>query len=326
MIDLTSNETVLLHDDSVVAAVAPKVNDQVAFSLSRWQITCLHWLIIAAVAAVVTRVMWAPALLWGHSAWFDLTRMVEFDAAIRAGDYWPLWAPDFYRGYGSPIFQFYAPLVYFLAEIPVLAGCNIATALKITQLVLLLGSGVAMYHFAAVHVSRWAACCGAVLYMFAPYRMLDLFARHALAEHAAFVWLPLLALGTERFISTRRRVSAALAILATAGLILTHNVMALLGLPVCVAAGCLLSGRMREWRSVFFAACPAVIGVGLSAFFWWPALTGRGFTKAEQSLTGGFFDFHQHFVTARELLDPAWAFADSGATVAAQMPLHIGVP
>ncbi|MFN2508175.1 MAG: integral membrane-like protein, partial [Chthoniobacterales bacterium] len=90
--------------------------------------------------------MWAPSLLWGHSAWYDLIRMVEFDAAIRAGYYLPSWSPDLYRGYGSPLFQFYSPLAYFITEIPVLAGFDIPTALKIANLLLLIGSGVAMYH------------------------------------------------------------------------------------------------------------------------------------------------------------------------------------
>jgi uncharacterized membrane protein len=55
--------------------------------------------------------MWkAPALVAGHSAKLDLDQVVEFDATIRAGDFFPTWSPDLYSGYGSPIFQFYGPL------------------------------------------------------------------------------------------------------------------------------------------------------------------------------------------------------------------------
>src|SRR5436305_5483271 len=65
-----------------------------------------HILMLLLVAIVVTWSMWqAPALLAGHSARKDLARLVEFDAAIRGGDFFPSWSPDLYAGYGSPIFS-----------------------------------------------------------------------------------------------------------------------------------------------------------------------------------------------------------------------------
>jgi len=310
--------------------------------------------------------MWGPALLSGHSAWFDLTRMVEFDAALRHGEPLPAWSPDFYFGYGSPLFQFYAPLCYYLTEIPVLAGCDFPTALKVTQLLALFVSGLAMYRLAVSHFSGWAACLGGVLYMIAPYRLVDVYVRHALAEHCAFVWLPLIVWGTDRFLSHRSRAGLATATTATAGLIFTHNIMALIGLPVCVAAGWALSAACRgaghgersprlprpadpeaatdsafarppqePRRSLHFpdglvsfaaAGVPALLGVGLAAFFWWPAMSGRPFTQAEQSLTGGYFDFHRHFVDAARFFSLEWGFGESGSEAKDRMSLQIGLP
>jgi len=51
---------------------------------------------------------------------------VEFDAAFRAADFFPSWSPDLYSGYGWPMFQFYAPLSYYAAEVPVLMGVDYA--------------------------------------------------------------------------------------------------------------------------------------------------------------------------------------------------------
>jgi uncharacterized membrane protein len=192
----------------------------------------LHVLILALVAVAATSSMWARhALLAGHSARKDLARLVEFDAAIRAGDFFPTWSPDLYSGYGSPIFQFYAPLSYYVTELPVLMGVDYATALKLTQLAALLCSGLAMYLLASTYFSGWAACLGAIFYMLAPYRLVDIFVRHALAEHSAFIWLPLIVWGTERFVSKCSRIGFFTGALATGALILTHNVMALIGLP-----------------------------------------------------------------------------------------------
>jgi uncharacterized membrane protein len=281
-------------------------------ALQPWQKMLLHGTVILLAAVMATRSMWEPALLAGHSAWFDLARMVEFDAAMRAGDYFPVWSPDFYFGHGSPLFQFYAPLCYYLAEIPALAGLQYSNALKIAQCFALFASGMAMYRLASTYLSGWAACLGGVLYMVAPYRLVDMFVRHAFAEHCAFIWLPLIVWGTERFISTSSRASLATGALATAGLVLTHNVMALIGLPVCVAAGWALSVPKRWPASILLAGVPALLGVGLSAFFWWPAISGRPLTRAEESLTGGYFDFHRHFVDAWGFIDLTWGFGESG--------------
>ncbi len=290
------------------------------------QTTFLHWIILLVVAVIETRVMWTPALLDGHSARLDLARMVEFDAAIRVGDWLPIWSPDFYHGYGSPLFQFYSPLAYFFTELPVLAGLDIPSALKFTQLLTLFVSGLAMYQLAARHLSRWAACFGAVLYMVAPYRIVDIFVRHALAEHCAFLWLPLIVLGTERFVTERSRLALATGLLATAGLLLTHNVMALIGLPTCVAAGWALGARDWNVRNLLIAALPAALGVGLATFFWWPSLSSRALTHAEESLTGGYFSYQYHFTSLPALLSFGWAFGVSGPGAAEKMPMQIGTP
>ncbi len=290
------------------------------------QLHLLHGLAILLVAVVITRVMWAPALLAGHSAGFDLARMVTFHTAIRAGDFFPLWSPDLYHGYGSPLFQFYAPLAYYFTEILVLAGADVPTALKITQVLALFASGLAMYALAVRHLSAWAACLGAVLYMAAPYRLLDIFVRHALAEHCAFVWLPLLVLGTERFLSEKSRAGLVTGFIATVGLTLTHNVTALIGLPPCVLAGWMLSQRPRTFSSLLLAAAPAALGLGAAAFFWWPALSGRAFTAADDTMVDGYYDFHRHFVEASRFLDPSWGFGENGPDAANRMSLQIGWP
>ncbi len=298
-------------------------------------------LILLIVGGVATRAMWGPALLAGHSAWFDLARMVEFDAALRHGEFLPSWSPDFYFGYGSPLFQFYAPLSYYLAEIPVLAGCDLPTALKCTQFLALVLSGLAFYRLAVTYFSGWAACLGAVFYMIAPYRLVDMYVRHALAEHCAFIWLPLIVWGIERFLTRRNRVGLLTGTLATAALILTHNIMALIGLPVCVLAGWAISAPaagdatpVARWpgrlaaalQSLGIAVIPAVLGVGLAAFFWLPAMSGRPLTQAEESLTGGYFDFHRHFVSWVRFISPEWGFGESGNEIKDRMSLQIGLP
>ena len=169
------------HTEERKSSEASAGGDATARARAARQTTLLHGFILLLAAVVATGSMWGPALLGGHSAWIDLIRMVEFDTAVRHGSLLPAWSPDLYYGYGSPLFQFYAPLCYYFTEIPVLAGCDYPTALKITQLAALFASGLAMYRLAVTYFSGWAACLGGVLYVVAPYRLVDIYVRHALA-------------------------------------------------------------------------------------------------------------------------------------------------
>ena len=159
----------------------------------------------------------------------------------------------------------------------------------------------------------------------APYRLVDMFIRHALAEHCAFIWLPLIVWGTERFVSKSSRSGLVTGALATAALIFTHNIMALIGIPVCVVAGWAFASPRRGILSLAAAGAVAAIGIGLAAVFWWPAMTGRAFTRAEESLTGGYYDFHRHFIEGWQFLDIHWNFGISGGSDGNQMPLQIGL-
>ena len=41
-------------------------------------------------------------------------------------------------------------------------------------------------------------------------------------------------------------------------------------------------------------------------------MSGRALTQAEQSLTGGYYDFHHHFVAAVRFVALDWKFGSSG--------------
>ena len=42
-------------------------------------------------------------------------RVAELGRLVRDGESYPRWAPNFYYGYGYPIFNYYAPLSYYVA-------------------------------------------------------------------------------------------------------------------------------------------------------------------------------------------------------------------
>jgi hypothetical protein len=104
-----------------------------------------------------------------------------------------------------------------------------------------------MYLFTRSLFGPLAATVGAVVYATLPYQLVDLYVRGALAESWAFVWLPLAALCLLRaWVDRRPHWSIGLAV-TVAGLILTHNVTALLFLPALggLGLGCRCSAAWR---------------------------------------------------------------------------------
>src|SRR4030042_5981597 len=60
-----------------------------------------------------------------------VARLVELNVALKDGQIPPRWASDFGWGYGMPLFHFYPPLSYYLAEIFYWLGLSAVTAIKL---------------------------------------------------------------------------------------------------------------------------------------------------------------------------------------------------
>jgi uncharacterized membrane protein len=126
--------------------------------------------------------LWAPLgyLDWlspreGHSyVW----RTVEWATELRAGELYPRWCPDFYGGYGSPLFLFYAPVVYGFAGVLTASFLDVFSALKVVALCFSLITAIGAYALVFGETrQREAAVLGAVAYLAAPYRLANLYER-----------------------------------------------------------------------------------------------------------------------------------------------------
>src|SRR5437588_11810774 len=101
-------------------------------------------MLVVLCALLVGMPLLQGKLTSGHDAGEYSVRLAEFERVFRDGDLFPRWAPDVDFGYGSPIFVFLPPLVYYLALIPRLLGANLINALNMTGLSLLIESGAGM--------------------------------------------------------------------------------------------------------------------------------------------------------------------------------------
>jgi len=247
---------------------------------------------------LVSRQWWDNHLLGGHSANMDYLRMVVMDESVRQGDFWPRFAEAFYRGHGSLLFHFYAPLSYWLTEIFVLAGAGVPVALKLIDGLFVLLSGWFLVLLVKELFGPWGAAAAGSFYVLAPYHLTDVLVRHAFGEAICFAWLPLTLWGILGAIRDRSVWRMAATAAGCALLLLTHNITAMIGAP-WLAAWWLywtIALRREGWRGPAMAAAGGVGGLLLAAFFWLPAFAETDFVWSKRSLIQEYFIYSEHFV------------------------------
>jgi hypothetical protein len=280
-------------------------------------------------AAILTFASLAPPLLApgfpvGHDTSAHLTYMYLFDAALDQGQLPVRWIEGVRPGHSQPLFSFYQPGFYYAVE---LVHSAIASLLLSTKLTILgawwLGGAFLWLYLRPVGI--WPATLGALLFVRAPYLILDVFVRAALPEFVALSLAPVILWSLDRSLrSTDARYPMALA-LASAAMLLCHLPTVLMFVPVFLTyTGFVrLSGDTRgRWVARTGAAC--ALGVGLASFYVFPAILELHLTKI-RALTSEYFDYRQHFVEPWQWFARTWGYGGSEPGTADGMSFQAGV-
>lgn len=223
---------------------------------------------------------------WMGQEWIYAEVRVHFLAQLLAegGPLHAPWLPQVARGYGWPFFTYYSPLGYY-AALPFIAlfGASSTQATTLSFLAALIASAWTMVAL-ALELARdlaprrrhaWAAAA-AVLFVAAPFHIMDIFIRKGLASAWAWAALAGVLYGVER---TRRDPLRGLALtsLMSALLILSHNITAFYG-ALFIAAYALLT--TRSLRTLSWLILGALGGLLLSAWFWVPVAALKSLVHA----------------------------------------------
>jgi hypothetical protein len=197
-----------------------------------------------------------------------------------------------------------------------------------------------------VYVRSWlgsaAALVAALVYVYLPYHLLNLYIRANLAESMAFVWLPLCLWGVRWLVLQPTWRWVMVAAISYAGLWLTSNLVVVLFSPLLgfyLLLLVLLYGApnqtpklilplwLRLWLWLRKAIAPGfslLAGLGLSAIFWLPMLLERRYVRVDQWFAGRY-DYRNNFVYFFQLFSPRWDFGISQAGPNDTFGFQIGV-
>ena len=257
---------------------------------------------LVASASFITR----PGLPHQTDAELHVYRAAELGHLLKAGAFYPRWAPDLYLGYGYPIFNYYAPMVYYLANLFALpAAVSIVAGTKAVFILGLLCASCGAYLLGRELFGSASGVLSAAAFVFSPYVVfIDPHARGDLAEHFAIALLPLVFYFFHRLLTSGGRWVFVGSVLSLASVVFSHNLIGLVVAVLIFAYWLWVLLLERERHQLLWGPLAFAISAALIAFFWLPFLLERDAIKLNV-VGSGHFDFRNHFLTLRELLAPS---------------------
>ncbi len=261
-------------------------------------------LVCLALGVFLAHPLLAPGLPNTADGMLHLVRSVLWRWAWDEGVGWPRWHTLLYQGYGYPLFNFYAPLLYATTALGSYLLPSILAAFKVVLLLACVGYAWGMYLWSRDLLGPQGAVVAAAAYTFAPFRFFELYFEGNYAQFLAWSLYPWVFYFFHRLAAKRARGAFAGAAFSLAALLLTHNISAMLFAPALAAYLLWLAFAYRAQHAWRYMGAAALCSLGLGAVFWLPALAEAGFTQV-QVLTRGFFDVAEHFLDGQEMLAPS---------------------
>ncbi len=261
----------------------------------------------------------SAALLWPtfaapyftHHDDIHTIRLYEMHRCIEDGQIPCRWVPDMGMLYGYPVFNYYGPLPYYVGEIFYLLTSSLIISAKIIFALSFMGSYIFMFLLGKKLWGEKGGLISGVFYAYAPYHAVDFYVRGANSELWALMFFPAVfwaALCLKE--KTNLKNSLLLGGFAAA-LVLSHNLSAMLFLPMTAIFVSLLYLQDKDLKFIKFAFLSLVLSVLLSAFYLLPMTFEKNLVHVETT-TYGYFSYTEHFKGLKKLLlDRSWGWGAS---------------
>jgi len=249
------------------------------------------WAIIIALSIPAVRYLFVKGY-FGVSDDLHIGWLYEMDRVVKMLQFPPRFVPDLSFGFGYPLFTFVYPFPFYIAEIFHLIGFSLVNSIKIVFGLSIPFSMYFMYKLLKHFLPEDYSLAGAVLYVYAPYRALEMFVRGTIGEIVAFVFFPIIILSV---INKKPYILA----LSIAGLILSHNIMAYMFMPFLLL--------FTIFNKSFWTSLKGILlGLLASIYFWLPAILESTLMKYDT-----VFNFYDHYPALKQFITPYWGYGAS---------------
>lgn len=238
-------------------------------------------------------------------------RLYEMDKCIKDLQIPCRWVPDLGGLYGYPLFNYYAPLPFYIGEIFYLITDNLIFSVKLMFSLAMIFSYVFMYLLTRKLWGEMGGVISGVAYSFAPYHAVDLYVRGAMGEMWALMIFPAVFWSLFRLKEEVRILNVLILSVAVSGLFLSHNLSAMIFMPILIAAIGFLYWQTKNLNLVKFSFLAVMLGFLISAFYIIPAYLEKDLVHIDTT-TFGYFSYTEHFKGFKKLfLERSWGWGSS---------------
>ena len=201
-----------------------------------------------------------------------IARLMGTYQSVQENQSFPVIMSNFCNGFGYSWNLFYSPLTAYMPLMFKLIGVSFTNCIKIFMFCMVLASGITAYLFAKeVTKNKKIAILTGVFYIFAPYRLTDMYARNALAELTSFVFLPMVFHGLYGILKNKSKKEYWL-IMGSVGLILTHTVITMYVSILCIIYTLMQIKNLKNKNIVKKLIVSILLILIITSFFWAPLL------------------------------------------------------
>ena len=224
-----------------------------------------------------------------------IARLMGTYQSITEGQVFPVIMSNFCNGFGYSWNLFYSPLTAYLPLIFKIFGASFIQCIKIFMFLCVLASSIAMYFCTKeITKNKKIAVLAGIFYIFAPYRLTDMYLRNALAELVSFTFLPMVFQGLYGILKNKPKREY-IFIIGCVGLILTHTVITLYVAIICFIYLLTQIKKIKESKKVIIKiAIYIIVILVITSFFWMPLL--------EHKLSANYEVFKQGRMERTEVL------------------------
>lgn len=230
-------------------------------------------------------------------------RVKEFSFNLMNGQIPPRIAPNFSFNLGYPVFNYYAPLSYWIASGINLTGIDPINSIKISFLLTIIVSFSGMYLLANKFIGYPAGIIAGTLLASSPWMAVQIFIRGDLAEAWFIAFLPLTLYFLKKNSESNSRVVFLLTVFITSLLLTSHNVLSMISSGI-LAIYILIIGKkiIKNYFAYFLSFL-------LAGYFLLPALLELNLTHAIDIATKA--GPYSNFLCLKQIWTGSWGYGAS---------------
>lgn len=240
--------------------------------------------LVLPLCALVLWPLARPGFFLSDDAEWMVIRLTAFFQSFREGQFPVRFLGRLNHEYGYPVANFLYPGFLYIGSFLHGLGVSFVDSIKIIFAGSIVGSAWFLFLWLRVWFSHVASLVGVSAFVFSPYLLFDLYTRGSVGEVLAFLPASMGLYSIEKKKKTLLAVSIAL-------LILSHNTLAMLFIAIFLLRILMLGA--------FEFIVPVLLGLGMSGFFWLPALFETKFVHFDQVLVSNPVSY---FVTSNRLV------------------------